>query len=402
MYFYNYFLAMLFVPIKQFFRRCTKRLKQGRFLSDIRMMMQPRNKILAVDDDIIDITTIEKLLGERYDLRTATTGEDALAIAGDFRPDIILLDNMMPGLDGGQVCRQIRADSGLRHTKIIMVSGKSRVSERIEAYQAGADDYITKPFNEDELLAKIRVYLRLKSVEEVDQFKTDVLTLLSHEARTPLNSLIAPAEMLLSEEEQVDAEEKKLLIEMVHSAAKRLHCFFENVMLLSSLKSGKWQFNPEQADLCEVVHEAVCEVATKTVERNIIIEERFDAGPTICLDRQQIKRVVIAILDNAVRFSPSGSRIDVCVAGDDESMYVSVTDRGEGIDPDYLPYVFEELLTCDIDHHSQGQGLSLAIARQIVQQHHGTISAESKKGSGATFIVQLPLTVPSELAHCER
>jgi len=392
---------MLFVPIIQLCRRCVKRLKQGGFLSDIRMMMQPRNKILAVDDNVIDIITIEKLLGERYDLKTATTGEDALEIAADFQPDIILLDNMMPGLDGGQVCRQVRADSGLRHTKIIIVSGKSRVSERIEAYQAGADDYITKPFNEDELLAKIRVYLRLKSVEEVDQFKTNVLTLLSHEARTPLNGLIAPAEMLMSGEDEIDAEEHKLLIEMVHSAARRLHRFFENVMLLSSLKSGKWQFNPEPADLCDIVHEAVCEVATKAAERKIKIEEKFEAGPTLSLDQQQIKKVVTAILDNAIRFSPPGWRVDVCVSGDDEYVCVSVTDRGEGIDPDYLPYVFEELSDPDIDHHSQGQGLSLAIARQIVQRHNGTIVAECAKGSGTTFTMQLPLTVPSELAHCE-
>jgi len=396
-----YFMAMLFAPIIKFCRRCAKHLKQGGFLSDIRMMMHPRNKILAVDDNVIDIATIEKLLGERYDLKTATTGEDALAIAGDFQPDIILLDNMMPVLDGGQVCRQVRADSGLRHTKIIMVSGKSRVSERIEAYQAGADDYITKPFNEDELLAKIRVYLRLKSVEEVDQFKTNVLTLLSHEARTPLNSLIAPAEMLMSGEDEIDAEEHKLLIEMVHSAAKRLHRFFENVMLLSSLKSGKWQFNPEPADLCEVVHEAVCDVATKAAERKIKIEEKFEAGPTLSLDQQQIKRAVTAILDNAIRFSPVGWRVDVCVSGDDEYVCVSVTDRGAGIDPDYLPYVFEELSDPDIDHHSQGQGLSLAIARQIVQRHNGTIVAENTKGCGTTFTVQLPLTVPSELAHSE-
>ena len=364
-------------------------------------MMHPRNKILAVDDNVIDIITIEKLLGERYDLRTATTGEKALEIAADFRPDIILLDNMMPGLDGGQVCRQIRADSGLRHTKIIMVSGKSRVSERIEAYQAGADDYITKPFDEDELLAKIRVYLRLKSVEEVDQFKTNVLTLLSHEARTPLNSLIAPAEMLMSGDE-IDAEERKLLIEVVHSAARRLHRFFENVMLLSFLKSGKWQFSPAPADLCDVVHEAVCDVATQAAERKIKIEEKFDAGPTVCLDRQQIKRVITAILDNAIRFSPPGSRVDIYVTGDNARVCVRVSDHGKGIELDYLPYVFEELSAPDIDHHSQGQGLSLAIARQIVQQHNGTIVAENTEGSGATFTVQLPLTVPSELAHCER
>ena len=369
-------------------------------MPDICIIMHPRNKILAVDDDAIDIMTIEKLLGKRYELRTATTGQESLDIAADFRPDIILLDNMMPGLDGGEVCRQIRADKALRHTKIIMLSGKSMVSERIEAYEAGADDYVTKPFNEEELLAKIRVYLRLKSAEEMDQFKTDVLTLLSHEARTPLNNIIAPAEMLMSEDE-IDAEEKKLLIEMVHSAAERLHRFFENVMLLSSLKSGKWQFNPEQANLCDVVNEAVCEVSTQAAERKVKIEERFDAGPTVCIDPAAIKRVITSILDNAIRFSPSEASVDVCVFGDEEYLCVSVTDRGEGIDSNYLPYIFEELSDPDIDHHSKGQGLSLAIARQIVLQHNGTISAESTKGSGTTFTVRLPIKVPSELAQCE-
>jgi len=362
-------------------------------------MMHNRNKILAVDDDAVDIMTIEKLLGEHYELRTARTGERALEIAADFRPDIIFLDNMMPGLDGGQVCRQIRMDKALRHTKIIMLSGKSMVSERIEAYEAGADDYITKPFNEEELLAKIRVYLRLKSVEEMDRFKTDVLTLLSHEARTPLNNIIAPAEMLMSEDE-IDAGEKKLLVEMVHSAAGRLHRFFENVMLLSSLKSGNWQFNPGQANLCDVVHEAVCEVSTKAAERKVKIEEKFEARLEVCIDSAAITRVITSILDNAIRFSPLGARVRVHVTDDDESISVSVTDWGEGIEADYLPYVFEELSDPDIDHHSKGQGLSLAIARQIILNHNGTISVESEKGSGTTFTVRLPIKVPAELAQC--
>ena len=187
----------------------------------------------------------------------------------------------------------------------------------------------------------------------------------------------------------------------MHSAANRLHRFFENAMLLSSLKSGKWQFNPAPADLCEVVHDAVCDVATKAAERRVNIEEKYDSGTTVCLDRQEIKRVVTAILDNAVRFSLSGENINVSVWCHNGDVCVSVTDHGEGIDPDYLPYVFDELSDSDIDHHSRGQGLSLAIARQIVQQHNGTIGVESAKGSGTTFTVRLPAAIPSELAHCE-
>jgi len=364
-------------------------------------MMQPRSKILAVDDDVIDITIVKKLLAKDYDLRTASTGEQALEIAADFLPDIILLDVMMPGITGYETCRRIRANTGLGHTKIIMVSGQDTVSERLQGYEAGADDYITKPFDEGELLAKIRVYLRLKSVEEMDQFKTNVLTLLSHEARTPLNSLLAPAEMLMSDE-KISAEEQKLLIELMCGAAKRLHRFFENAMLLSSLKSGKREFNPVPTNFCDIVHEAICEVAIKAAERKIKIEEEFNTSPTICLDQQEIKRVLTAILDNAVRFSPTGGSVTACIFDDDGDVCLSVTDQGEGIDLNYLPYVFDELSDPDVDHHSQGQGLNLAIARQVILLHGGTISAESTKGSGATFMVRLPVMVPSELAHCAK
>ncbi len=363
--------------------------------------MQPQNKILAVDDDVVDIRIVEKLLGREYELKTASTGEQALEVASDFQPDIILLDNILPGIDGREVCQQIRADSRLRHTKIIMVSGRTMVSERVEAYEAGADDYITKPFDKDELLAKIHVYLRLKSIEEVDQFKTNVLTLLGHEARTPLTSIIASAEMLMSEE-NIDAEEQKMFAEMVYNSAKRLHSLFEKAMVLSVLKSGKKQFNMTQADLCDVVREAICEVAAKAAERKVKIDEKFDASPTVCLDRQEIKRVVTAILDNAIHFSPSDGSIVVCISRGNGDVCLSVSDQGQGIDPDYLPYVFEELSDADVAHHSEGHGLCLAIARQIVLRHNGTINAESTKGSGATFTVRLSVMVPSEVAHCEK
>ena len=363
--------------------------------------MQLRSKILAVDDDRIDLAIVERLLNkDEYDLRTAPTGEEALEVATDFQPDIILLDVMMPGMSGYDVCRQIRADSKLQHVKIIIVSGLAMVSERLAGYEAGADDYITKPYDEAELLAKIRVYLRLKSVEEVDRFKTDVLTLLSHEALTPLNNLIEPAEMLMSKED-IDAEEQKRLVEQVCRGTKRLHRFFENAMMLSSLKSGKQQFSLAPTNLCALVHGAICEVAPKAAERNVRIEEKFEISSTICLDEQQIKRVITAILDNAIRFSPSDETVNVCVSSDNEDVCLSVTDQGEGIDHDYLPCVFEDFLNPNIDHRLQDRGLSLAIARQIVLGHNGTVSAKSTKGSGATFTVRLPATLQFEAAHCK-
>jgi signal transduction histidine kinase len=202
--------------------------------------------------------------------------------------------------------------------------------------------------------------------------------------------------------EDMDAQEQRTLLEQVHRAARGLHRFFENAMTLSSLKSGRRQFNMAPTNLCALVRGAIYEVAAKAAERNIRIEEDFEISPTIYLDEQEIKRVITAMLDNAIRFSPSDGRVTVCVSSDNEDVFLSVTDEGEGIDPDYLPYVFDELSDLNIDRHSQGQGLSLAIARQVVQGHNGTVSAESTKGSGATFTVRLPAMLPLEVAHCEK
>ena len=126
--------------------------------------MKEKDRILVVDDDPNNIAIIDELLAEDYDLRTATTGEQAVRIGLEFKPDVILLDIMMPGMNGYDVCRELRRHHEIEHSKIIMVSARAMASERLEGYEAGADDYITKPFDGDELLAKLRVYLDLSTV----------------------------------------------------------------------------------------------------------------------------------------------------------------------------------------------------------------------------------------------
>jgi len=129
--------------------------------------VQEKDKILAVDDNSINLAVIEELLGSQYHLITATTGIDALEMAHEFRPDLILLDIMLQGMNGYEVCQQIRKSSSLRHTKIIMVSAKAMASERLKGYQVGADDYLTKPFDGEDLLEKVRVQLQQKPIEAI-------------------------------------------------------------------------------------------------------------------------------------------------------------------------------------------------------------------------------------------
>ena len=122
--------------------------------------MQTRNKVLAVDDNLTNIAVMQEILSDDYDVRTAATGNEALQTAVEFQPDIMLLDIMLPDIDGYEVCRQIRANPVLEDTIIIMVSAKGMIEERYKGHEVGADDYITKPFKEDELMESVAFFLK--------------------------------------------------------------------------------------------------------------------------------------------------------------------------------------------------------------------------------------------------
>ena len=357
--------------------------------------MKPRDKILLVDDNPTNIAILEEILEEDYQVAIAICGKEALVAAPDFRPDMILLDVMMPGIDGYETCRQIRANPTLKNTKIMMVSAKALVSERLQGYDAGVNDYITKPFDKDELLAKVRVYLRLKCVEEVDQLKSDVISLLNHESGTPLNIIFLALDLLRSED-TMEAEEQQAFFEDIHQSAKQLHHLFQKVTTLSALKAGSREFAFAEKDLCEVINEAVYEMAGQAETRGIRIEEDLPETASTLVDPRQMKEVVKILLDNAIRFSPAQGCVAIRIVQESDAYLLSVSDEGKGIDPDFLPQVFDEFTTPDVMHHSAGHGLNLAIARHIVAAHNGTITVESTPGERTTFTVRLPIATSED------
>jgi DNA-binding response OmpR family regulator len=129
--------------------------------------MEKESRILVIDDDTTNLSYLSELLGKSYDLRTSVSGEEGLRTAESFKPDLILLDIMMPGIDGYAVCEKLRSHKALSRTKIIFLSARVQMSEKLKGYRVGGDDYITKPFDNDEVQAKIKVFLRLKYEEEI-------------------------------------------------------------------------------------------------------------------------------------------------------------------------------------------------------------------------------------------
>lgn len=350
--------------------------------------MKANYRVLIVDDDPVNVDILEEMLEDKYTLASVETGEEALEILPKFRPDLMLLDIMMPGVDGYEVCRRIRADEQYNFIKIILVSVKAMVEERLEGYEVGADDYITKPFVDEELEAKVRVFLRLKRTEEVDRVKGDLLKLFSHETRTPLNGVMGYAS-LLQDEESLSDEAKDYVNEIVNAGNQLLH-FVKKTSLLCRLKSG-FDLNKRCESVVRHLEAAIEKLEGKASRNNITFELDTKNDVNLGADWSILYDVLVYVLENAVKFSPAGGIVKVQLEETDGSCLIRIVDQGGGIEPEWIDKIFDEFAIQDIMHHQKGQGLSLAISRHVMDLHGGLIQVESTPGNGATFTLSLPV-----------
>ena len=339
--------------------------------------------ILAIDDDSIILETYRALLESDYHIHLAGSAEEAFDWL-DRHPhvDVILLDVLMPTIDGYEVCRRIRDDRRLVDVKIIFVSAKVRVEERLQGYDLGADDYLTKPFESSELLAKIKVFMRLKNVEEIDKIKTDFINLLYHETRTPLTGILGYA-ALLRQSPRLSPEEISF-VEQIQRSGELILRSCEKTMLLSDLKSGNIAVQRARIPLSMVLAKEQLEGAPR--RRALCV--RGDADLWIHADPKLLGIVMDILLDNAIKFSAQETAVEVNVESAAGRVRIEVANQGEPIMPEQQETIFSEFAVRDVSHHHNGQGLNLAIARRIVEAHDGTLTI-SNGASGPVFAVEM-------------
>ncbi len=342
--------------------------------------METSCRVLVVDDDPMNIAIVGEILEDTCRLRSAPDGEAALALMPRWRPDIVLLDIMMPGPDGYEVCRRIRADDRYRATKVILVSGKSSVEERLEGYAAGADDYLVKPFVDDELLAKVQVFGRLSRTEEVDRLRRDILRVFSHETRTPLNVILGLAE-IVKDDQNLPGELREHVSEIADSGHTLLE-FVRKAQLLCDLKSGV-EISLQSDSLARRLRRLVAlQPATFALD--------LEDDGEIHADWSLIDEAITAVLANAAKFG-GGAPVEVRLRRQANGYVIQIADRGHGLAPEQLRHLGEPFGVWDVDHHHQGQGLSLAISRETLEQHGGFLAGENRPDGGAVFTIGLPV-----------
>ncbi len=306
-----------------------------------------------------------------------------------FCPDLILLDIGLPDISGYETCRQLRSNGHLRHAKLVLVSGNSQVEDRLKGYEVGADDFISKPYVPDELVAKVRVLLRLKRTEELSGLKDDILTLLAHETRTPLTVINGAVDAMRSTKTN-DTDPAGEFLSMIADAAARLGALMERSHLLCTLKSGGLLLNKVPVNMTAFLTSAVDAMREKALAHDVRIVVECPDQTEIIADDGLLRIAVSSVLDNAIRFSPRGTTTHVEVSTTANQLCIAIVDEGPGFDPEVMSHLFEELSAHDMAHHHEGARLGLSITREIVALHGGSIDIVANAGAGCTVSITLP------------
>uniref|UniRef100_UPI001F262974 hybrid sensor histidine kinase/response regulator n=1 Tax=Hassallia byssoidea TaxID=482630 RepID=UPI001F262974 len=355
-------------------------------------------RILLVDDNADMRDYVARLLQKQWQVQAVANGAAALAAVCEQPPDLVLTDVMMPEMDGFQLLSALRADPKTKGIPIILLSARAGEEAAIEGLQAGADDYLIKPFSARELLTRVESHLhsyRLRQELFSNRFKDEFIATVTHELHAPLVAILGWTRLLRSK--ALDEATVLRALDTIERNAKNQAKLIENLLDISTIISGNVCLARQPVKLTEIIEEVI-NTSSNAKEKKIHIVKTFQAtcqqNDTVFGDRDRLQQIVRELLANAIKFTPKGGVIEVWFDAIASQATLQIKDTGVGISAEFLPYVFDRFTQAEVPsrHSPGGLGLGLAIARQLVQLHKGTIEVASEGvGRGATFIVKLPL-----------
>ncbi|WP_016950821.1 hybrid sensor histidine kinase/response regulator [Anabaena sp. PCC 7108] len=362
------------------------------------------SRILAVDDSRDNLVLVRTILeSENYEIDLVTDGATALQKIAESPPHLILLDVMMPGMDGYEVTRRIRNNPDLSYIPILLITAFHEASA-VEGLDIGADDFIRKPFDTDELLARVRSLLRLKhSIDEQQKMtrqREDFVSRLTHDLRTPL----VAADRMLSLFQQetfcnISPEMKQAIAVMIRSN-KNLMEMVNTLLEVYRFEAGKKTLNLQNCNLKEIAQEVVSELNTLANEKDLTLkldtyqlDQQGDNAGLIIGDKLELRRVLNNLIGNAIKFTDKGSieiRIyeNLPTNTNKAEIIIAVTDTGYGIAPEDQISIFERFRQGR--NKRSGSGLGLYLSRCIIEAHGGKIELFSELGKGSVFTIRLP------------
>ena len=362
-----------------------------------------KSKICIVDDDRIARETSAALLhSEGYDLTFAESGQILLEGLPTIQPDVILLDVMMPGMDGFEVCQALKADPGWRRIPIILVTALDSREDLIRGLNAGADEFLAKPVNGPELRARIRSMLRIKRQHDRLRanlkLRRDLANMIVHDMRVPLGAIMLYCQ-LIRQRGKLGAEDRTDL-EVVDSQARRVDGFVNEMLQIAKMEGGKLILQKTRVDLNELV-DRISEVHS-AVAASRGIHLHFDLpseAPVLELDASLFDRVLDNLLSNALKVSRAGQTVRLEVSYLKPSaaegkgapkVELRLSDQGPGVPEDQRELIFDMFKVVEMGETKASQvGLGLTFARQVVEAHGGRLWMEPNEPQGSIFLLRV-------------
>ncbi len=367
-------------------------------------------KILVVDDKPDNVELLYQILEDDYDVISAYNGADCIKLAKEQQPDLIILDVMIPILDGYDVLEILQEDESTSNIPVIFLTASYKDTDRIvKGLESGAFDYITKPINDEVLLAKVNSVTRIKKAEdevkrknveleraneklmELDCLKSTFIASMSHELMTPLNSIIGFTSTILKGMAGEINEEQRKQLAMVKDSGNHLLALINDIIDLSKIEAGKVEVSNEEFDMSLLVKEMKDFFAIAVKEKNLKISIDMSERLTIIDDERKIKQILINLLANAIKFSDRGE-VEIKVLTKDKMVEIAVTDSGIGIKEEDMEKLFKSFSKVSTGNGQRGgTGLGLYLSKKIAALLGGEIKVESEYGKGSTFTLTLPL-----------
>ncbi len=366
-------------------------------------------KILAVDDNPDNVELISQILEDNYDVLEAYSGSDCIELAKAQAPDLILLDVVMPEMDGFAVLKKLQKNKNTRNIPVILITAHSKKSRQIaDGLEMGAFDYITKPIEDEVLLAKVKVAVRVKQAEdsikkqnyeldkanrklqELDHLKSMFIASMSHEVRTPLNSIIGfTGILLMGMSGELNKEQQKQLL-IVKNNASHLLDLITDIIDVGKIEADKMDIYNEAIDLPSLIIEVKDALKQAASGKSIDIALNMPDQLTIKSDRRRLKQILVNLLGNAIKFTDKG-KVIIHTTVKDKLIEVSVSDTGSGIPVEHMDKLFKAFSQIHgKEDMVEGTGLGLYLSRKIVELLGGSVWAQSELEKGSTFTFTLP------------
>lgn len=354
--------------------------------------------VLVVDDMQENLKVVSNFLKEEgYKIALALDGKSALNIIDSHPTDIILLDIMMPEMDGYEVCKKIKQNNKTKDIPIIFLSAKNETKDIVEGFKTGGVDYILKPFNKEELLARVQTHVELalskKRIIELNKSRDKLYSIIAHDIRSPLASIKLTIEALLDGILDPGSDDYKEIISELNTTTDNTFQLLNDLLAWAKTQKETFVLNPRIIDLDFIINDCISLLRANIDAKKINIINKLTDKDNLCLiDEATIYTVFRNILSNAIKFTPENGTISFTSEVDKKNISISVTDTGIGMTKEVLDKILhtDENYTTPGTNKEMGTGLGMLMIKSFVRKNNGKMDIQSEPGKGTIVTISLP------------